>query len=104
MSSRNLRLSKKERAAAAAINLHLHAVASCVRAKWPPRTLETTAMLEIGRHPLLTPEYVSIFDGDTLQPWQEGRPARELVVATAVHCGPVRLIDNLLIQTTDKPA
>jgi len=100
LSSRNRRLSEEERAAAATIHRHLKAVASGVRAGWAPRGLEETAMQEMSRHPLLRPEYVSVFDGDTLQPWLENNPSRELVVATAVHCGPVRLIDNYIISTT----
>lgn len=100
LSSRNQRLNGAQRAAASTINLHLHAVAAGVRAGWPPRQLEITALRELNNHDLLQPEYVSVFDGDTLQPWQEGEAARELVVATAVHCGPVRLIDNLIISTT----
>ncbi|NJC26210.1 pantoate--beta-alanine ligase [Neolewinella antarctica] len=100
LSSRNRRLSEVERNAAASINLHLKAIASCVRANWEPRALEKRALHELTRHPLLAPEYVSIFDGDTLQPWREGQAAREIVVATAVHCGPVRLIDNFIVRTT----
>ena len=44
--------------------------------------------------PLLEPEYVAVFDGRTLQPYQDGQTVEELVVATAVRVGPVRLIDN----------
>ena len=100
LSSRNRLLRKTHRAAAGTINLHLHAIASCVRAGWPPRSLEATAMHEMQSHAKLEPEYVSVFDGDTLQPWHEGDAAREIVVATAVRCGPVRLIDNIIVKTT----
>ncbi len=68
-----------------------------------PRDLEASAMREIARHELLRPEYVSVFDGLSLQPWQRGMLASEVVVATAVHCGPVRLIDNLIVNSTDTP-
>ena len=100
LSSRNRLLDDTHRAAANKINLHLRAVAAGLIAGWAPRSLETTALHELQRHPLLEPEYVSLFDGDTLQPWHEGEPAREIVVATAVRCGPVRLIDNLIVRTT----
>ncbi len=96
MSSRNRRLSIPETVAAAAINRHLSAVVAGLAAGWPARELEGMAFREIGTHPLLRPEYIEICDGDTLLPYQDGAPVREIVVATAVHCGPVRLIDNRL--------
>lgn len=98
LSSRNRLLKKGHRAAATTINLHLQAIVSCIRAGWDPRELEITALREMDRNQHLNPEYVSIFDGATLQPWQEGAEAEELVVATAVQCGPVRLIDNRIIR------
>ena len=103
LSSRNRRLNAPQRAAAAQINSHLKAVAAGLRAGWDPRDLEANAMREIARHELLRPEYVSVFDGLSLQPWQRGMLASEVVVATAVHCGPVRLIDNLIVNSTDTP-
>jgi len=96
MSSRNRRLSITETVAAATINRHLAAVVGGLAAGWPARGLEEMALRQIAAHPLLHPEYVEICDGDTLLPYQDGQPVRELVVATAVHCGPVRLIDNRL--------
>ena len=50
-------------------------------------------------HPRLQPEYVTVFNGATLQPWSAGQSAPEIVVATAVHCGPVRLIDNVIVSS-----
>ena len=103
LSSRNTRLGKAERAAAATINLQLKAVAAGVRAGWSPRTLETTAMREMGEHALLEPEYVSVFAGGTLQPWSEGDSVNGgVVVATAVRCGLVRLIDNLVVIPSER--
>ncbi|OAV46226.1 pantoate--beta-alanine ligase [Lewinella sp. 4G2] len=100
LSSRNRRLNDAERLAAGTINLHLKAVAAGLTAGWDPKELEKTAFREMAHHELLAPEYVSIFDGDTLQPWAADAPVRELVVATAVRCGPVRLIDNFIVRTS----
>lgn len=97
MSSRNRRLSPDQRLAAGQINRHLAAVAAGIRAGWPARELEKTARKQLAANELLAPEYVEVCDGDTLLPYEDGFPAREIVVATAVRCGPVRLIDNCLV-------
>ena len=94
LSSRNRLLSPDERRAAGRINHHLAAVAAGLRAGWPARELERIATESMAATPLLEPEYVSVFDGHTLQPYQDGQTVAELVVATAVRLGPVRLIDN----------
>ena len=94
MSSRNRRLSPDERLAAGRINQHLAAVAAGLRSGWPARELERLAVRGLASVPLLRPEYVEIVDGDTLLPYKDGEAVRELVVAAAVHVGPVRLIDN----------
>jgi pantoate--beta-alanine ligase len=98
MSSRNLRLNPAERVAAGMINQQLAAVAAGLSAGWPTQPLEQMALSRLGEHDLLDPEYVQIFDGDTLLPYVDGDNVRELVVATAVRCGPVRLIDNRIVD------
>ncbi len=94
MSSRNRLLSPTERQAAGIINRQLAAVVAGLAAGWPTQPLEQMALSTIDEHELLEPEYVQIFDGDTLLPYVDGDNVRELVVATAVRCGKVRLIDN----------
>ncbi|MEM9930547.1 MAG: pantoate--beta-alanine ligase, partial [Bacteroidota bacterium] len=94
LSSRNRRLSAPERSAASTINVHLSAVTAGLAAGWPARQLEKLAFEAINQHPLLAAEYVQVFDGDTLLAYVDGDNVRELVVATAVRCGEVRLIDN----------
>ncbi len=103
MSSRNRRLGPAERQAAPAINRHLAAIVAGLRAGWPARQLEALALEGLRRHPLLDPEYVEICHGDTLLPYTEGETSREIVVATAVRCGPVRLIDNHAVDTPFNP-
>jgi pantoate--beta-alanine ligase len=96
-SSRNKRLNAAERKAAVIINVQLAAVTAGLAAAWPAAVLEQLALGGIGQHDLLDPEYVQIFDGDTLLPYKDGDKVRELVVAAAVRCGPVRLIDNRIV-------
>ncbi|WP_020568703.1 pantoate--beta-alanine ligase [Neolewinella persica] len=98
MSSRNKLLNTDERAAAAMINRQLAAVVAGLAAGWPTQPLEQMALSALGEHDLLDPEYVQIFDGDTLLPYLDGDNVRELVVATAVRCGDVRLIDNRIVD------
>ena len=97
LSSRNRLLNAEQRAAAATINTHLAAVIAGLRAGWDARELEAQAVRYLAAHPLLDPEYVEVFAGDTLLPWARGEPAREVAVATAVRCGTVRLIDNMVL-------
>lgn len=94
MSSRNRRLSPAELMAAATINRHLAAVIAGLAAGWPARELESIAQRQLSQHRLLDPEYVEICDGDSLLSYNDGDDVREIVVATAVRCGSVRLIDN----------
>ena len=94
LSSRNRLLSPEERRRAPVLNRQLKAVVSGLRAGWPARELERLAYGALAAEPGLEPEYVSVFDGDTLQPYRDGEPVRELVVATAARLGRVRLIDN----------
>ncbi|MFK8164614.1 MAG: pantoate--beta-alanine ligase [Lewinella sp.] len=98
MSSRNQLLSPTERAAAALINRHLAAVVAGLAVGWPTQPLEQLALSGLGEHDLLDPEYIQIFDGDTLLPYIDGDNVRELVVAAAVRCGSVRLIDNRIVD------
>ncbi|MFT7121182.1 MAG: pantoate--beta-alanine ligase [Neolewinella sp.] len=98
MSSRNRRLSHEDRLAAGTINLHLKAVVAGLRAGWSPRALEELAISALSSNPLLHPEYMEVCDGDTLQSYVPGTVAREIVIATAVRCGPVRLIDNHVVS------
>lgn len=97
LSSRNRLLGTDDRVAAARINRQLTAVVAGLRAGWKPRLLEKQAYDALRADPALFPEYVEVFDGDTLLPWNTGEPVREVVVATAVHCGAVRLIDNMIV-------
>lgn len=98
LSSRNRLLTPPQREAAGIINRQLSAVAAGLAAGWPIEALEQLALAGIGDHELLDPEYVQIFDGDTLLPYLNGDNVRELVVATAVRCGKVRLIDNRIVD------
>ena len=96
MSSRNARLTKEEREKATIISQTLFESLKLQ----PQKTVADLQLWienQINAEPLLNVEYVSVVDGDTLQPiasWQDTRCA---VVCVAVFCGDVRLIDNFTI-------
>jgi pantoate--beta-alanine ligase len=47
------------------------------------------------RYPLVREDYVAVVDAATLEPVEDLRAARRLLVAVAARVGPARLIDNL---------
>ena len=93
-SSRNELLSADERTLAA----HIHAVlneslqfaTSC-----PIDDLVSATIAAIERKGTLKVEYYSIVDGNTLQPIEKWEETDYAVGCVTVHCGAVRLIDNI---------
>jgi pantoate--beta-alanine ligase len=92
MSSRNMRLSEKERQDALIIIETLHLVEASKNKHSIQETLVTArSLFEQGS---LSLEYLAIVDPETLNElteWQEKQ-----ICCIAAHCGSVRLIDNLL--------
>jgi pantoate--beta-alanine ligase len=99
LSSRNVYLSKSQRAAAPAIYRALRAAQ--VLAKNGERDsgkIESAMQEVLATEPILQPEYSAIVDSETLEPLQqiiEKKPARALIAARA---GSTRLIDNATIS------
>lgn len=64
---------------------------------------ETKAFVEksIAEAPGLDLEYFEIVDGDTLQPVQDWDNSAYIVGCITVHCGAVRLIDNLKYKVNE---
>lgn len=97
MSSRNLRLNEEERQKANGIYREMQHIKAEL-GKPPLRKLEeraTQSLLETG---FKSVDYVSIARPETLSPlenWQPGIPA---VVLIAAFLGPVRLIDNMVLD------
>jgi pantoate--beta-alanine ligase len=96
MSSRNVRLCGADRQRALALVEGLRAAEAAIRAGASDpeevRCATTTAMA--ARH--VAPEYIAIADPDTLQPVDHIGSRTLLAVAAPV--GPVRLIDNVLVE------
>lgn len=96
-SSRNLRLSAEQRAAAVAVPRSLDAAVAAARVAHaqPERILEAARQV-IDAEPLAKREYTTIFDAVDLTEVTvlEGRSPGQVRIATAVWFGDVRLIDN----------
>jgi pantoate--beta-alanine ligase len=96
MSSRNVRLKGADRDRALALSEGLRAAEAAVREGQTDAeevlTVATKAMLGRG----ITPEYLAAVDPDSLAPLRriEGRA----LVVVAAEVGPVRLIDNVIIE------
>lgn len=107
MSSRNAYLSREDRAAAGCVPRALaDAViaarkASSTGERPDPDVLRGVAMATIAAEPRARVDYVDVVDPATLQPpdraTSHGGEARQLLVAVAVHIGPARLIDNVVV-------
>ncbi|MHB1146141.1 MAG: pantoate--beta-alanine ligase, partial [Lutibacter sp.] len=94
MSSRNMRLTKEQRAAAPFIYETLK------KAKIQFGTKNASEVLkwienEFKNHPLFTLEYVEIADEETLLPVETKNPTKKYRAFIAVFAGKIRLIDNI---------
>ena len=95
MSSRNLRLNEKERSIAPLISKTLFAAKEKIGKK-SIAAIKKEALEELGI-PEFRVEYFEIADGITLQPISSIEGLETAVACTAVHLGPVRLIDNVVL-------
>lgn len=94
MSSRNARLSEKERETAAEIFKTLRLSADAANEKSVDETMDFV-IDRINNVEGLRVEYFEIVDGNTLQPVHDWNDSSYIVGCTAVFCGDVRLIDNI---------
>jgi len=103
LSSRNQRLSARDREAAACIPAAIRAAidAASLDSGGPAAIIEVATRI-IESEPLATLDYVALFDADTLHPiddraWLE-RTASRVRIAIAASIGEVRLIDNAALH------
>ena len=96
MSSRNVRLNEKERSIAPLISKTLYdAKAKLGKKSIDKIKKEALKQLNI---PEFRVEYFEIADGTTLQAIKSLEGVKTAVACTAVHLGPVRLIDNVVLK------
>lgn len=94
MSSRNLRLSDKQRKAAPLIYETLKA-AKHFAGLLPINQLKELIINRINKSELLDVEYVDIVDENTLKEPLDWEDKKQLTTCIAVFCGKIRLIDNM---------
>ncbi|MCC6837980.1 MAG: pantoate--beta-alanine ligase, partial [Bacteroidia bacterium] len=97
MSSRNVRLTEKERALAPLIYKTLSAVKEKAETL-PVAALKSMAKEMIAQEPLMQLEYFEISDAATLTPTDSLSQSKNAVDCIALKLGAVRLIDNMLLK------
>jgi pantoate--beta-alanine ligase len=96
MSSRNMRLTADEREKAACIAASLNFIKSNIKPGNQQLLLaEATDFLEKEK---LKTDYVAIADASTIQPVTDWDGKQKLVALIAAFMGPVRLIDNMILN------
>lgn len=93
LSSRNVRLSPEQRAAAPALYQALLKARSSYAAGSPAQEVLEIARASIAAIPMAQIDYVELVDAETLQPLAD--ESRLALLALAVSFGEVRLIDNI---------
>jgi pantoate--beta-alanine ligase len=101
MSSRNVRLTPDMRAVAPVLHQTLQEMRKRLPASTAP-ALQLWAMDQL-RSAGLEPEYVDIVDGITLLPIENYSDADLIVVCAAAKAGAVRLIDNVVVNSSKDP-
>jgi pantoate--beta-alanine ligase len=96
MSSRNIRLSKNERAMAPAIFKVLTQIKESM-GKMTLTEAEQWGISKLNKYNEMNVDYLSVVDAETLMPVKEWNDANHLIVCAAVNVGNIRLIDNMLI-------
>ncbi len=97
LSSRNRHLSPPERAQATALHAGLrHAAQLWADGETDGEALRSAVRRTLEEHPLVSLEYVSVADPETLEELDEARPGA--LLSLAAHVGRTRLIDNLTLR------
>ena len=97
MSSRNRRLTQKEREKAPEIAQYLSKSLNFVSNKSVEETLEYIKT-SFSLDSIFKLDYFEIVDGHTLQPVADWKDSNYIVGCIAVCCGPIRLIDNIVYK------
>ncbi|GAA4019136.1 pantoate--beta-alanine ligase [Hymenobacter fastidiosus] len=103
MSSRNRRLSVADRMLAPRLYGALTLASQMVIDGKPAAAAQQVAVQYLGAEPALTLEYFEVVDAGTLQPLTgRAQPAQAVALCVAAHLGGVRLIDNIVVESSDK--
>lgn len=102
MSSRNRRLGREDRLDAAALYAALQAAEAAARGGETSRgSLLSAARRVLERHPAVRVQYLEVVDPQTFDPVDT--VSSEALIVVAAHVGSVRLIDNCIVGTAERP-
>lgn len=97
MSSRNGRLSRKQRKEAPFIYQTLLKAVE-MRGEFPPNKLKAWVRTQFDQHPLMDLDYFEIIENKTLRPVNSWDEKVNKVACIAVILGEIRLIDNMIFD------
>lgn len=100
LSSRNVRLTKDNRANAPIISKTLHSLNDWLSSH-SVKQVKEKALTKLGSLPDFKPEYLDIVDGYSLQPITDFEESPYVVACAAVWTGKIRLIDNVILKKID---
>jgi pantoate--beta-alanine ligase len=100
MSSRNKRLNADQRKIAVSLNEALE-LARKQLVHTPLSSIKEAVALYLQQKPEVELEYFEIADPLTLQPLASITDVQEVALCIAAHVGPVRLIDNLVVNLSE---
>ncbi|OKL40761.1 pantoate--beta-alanine ligase [Pontibacter flavimaris] len=100
MSSRNKRLDTGQRQVATMLHGALQLAKGQLGRK-PVYTLKATVEAYLASAKEIKLEYFEVVDPDTLQPLADVQPGQEAALCIAAYVGPVRLIDNILVNLNE---
>ena len=99
MSSRNVFLTRCERAEAPVLRRILQMAARLIQnGSRESGRVRKAALLALKKAAHARPDYLEIVDADTLRPMVKLTPGKRVLIAGAVVFGKTRLIDNILIK------
>ena len=96
LSSRNVLLSKEERAAVPVIYQTLMHIKSGIEQDFKPRAYEQKGASYLQKHSCFDLDYFAIRHAETLKPVDETDKPEAVVLLVALRIGKVRLIDNMI--------
>ncbi|GAB3825543.1 pantoate--beta-alanine ligase [Pontibacter rugosus] len=101
MSSRNKRLSPVHRQTSVALHEALQQAKQKLLQQQPVVSIQAEAMSYLQSKNEVEVEYFEIVDADTLQPLESVQQGQEIAICIAAFVGPVRLIDNILVNLNE---
>lgn len=97
MSSRNKRLNPEQRALSACLYQAMQQASQQLGLQ-PLESIKAGAVAYLQSIPQVQPEYFEVVDAYTLQPLRQVEAGQEVAICVAAQVGPVRLIDNVLVN------